>query len=242
MTTNNSQRVAIVTGAGRGIGRACALALAGAGFSVCLTARTRDQLEQTRNATGLPAERSLIVLLDLAQTEAPAALLQTALDLYGRIDVLVNNAGWAPARTPLPKLREADLDQILAVNLRAPIVLTRLAASQMAGQGTGTIVNIASNAGRLSAPGEAVYAAAKAGLLAFSKAAFADLRHHGIKVAAIVPGLVDTGLIPDNKRLNRGAMLHAEDVAAAVMQIVNAPPHACPVEIALEPQADPMKR
>jgi NADP-dependent 3-hydroxy acid dehydrogenase YdfG len=216
--------------------------LAGAGFSVCLAARTRDQLEQTRNATGLPPERSLIVLLDLAQTEAPAALFQTALDLHGRIDVLVNNAGWAPARTPLPKLREADLDQILAVNLRAPIALTRLAAIQMAGQGAGAIVNIASNAGRLPAPGEAVYAAAKAGLLAFTKAAFGDLRDHGIKVAAVVPGLVDTGLIPDNKRLNRSAMLHADDVAAAVMQIVNAPPHACPVEIAVEPQADPMKR
>jgi NADP-dependent 3-hydroxy acid dehydrogenase YdfG len=242
MTTDNSHRVAIVTGAGRGIGRACAIALAEAGFSVCLAARTREQLEQTRNATGLPPERSLIVLLDLAQAEAPAALLETALDLHGRVDVLVNNAGWAPARTPLPKLREDDLDQILAINLRAPIALARLAAIQMADRGSGTIVNIASNAGRLAAPGEAVYAAAKAGLLAFTRAAFADLRHHGIKVAAIVPGLVDTGLIPDNKRLNRAAMLRAADVAAAVMQIVNAPAHACPVEISLEPQADPMKR
>ena len=74
MTTDNAHRVAIVTGAGRGIGRACAIALAQAGFSVCLAARTREQLEQTRNATGLPPERSLIVLLDLAQAEAPAAL------------------------------------------------------------------------------------------------------------------------------------------------------------------------
>ena len=176
MSSDSSPRVAIVTGAGRGIGRACAIALAGAGFSVCLAARTREQLEQTRDATGLPPERSLIVLLDLAQAEAPAALFEAALDLHGRIDVLVNNAGWAPARTPLPKLREDDLDQILAINLRAPIALTRLAAIQMAERGAGTIVNIASNAGRLTTPGEAVYAAAKAGLLAFTKAAFADLR------------------------------------------------------------------
>jgi len=242
MTTDNSDPVAIVTGAGRGIGRACAVALAGAGFSVCLAARTRDELEQTRSATRLPPERSLIVLLDLAQAEAPAALFEAALDLHGHIDVLVNNAGWAPARTPLPKLREDDLDQVLAINLRAPIALTRLAAIQMAGRGTGTIVNIASSAGRVAARGEAAYAAAKAGLLAFTKAAFADLRHHGIKVAAIVPGLVDTRLIPDNKRLNRSLMLRAEDVAAAVMQIVNAPAHACPLEISLEPQTDPMRR
>ena len=188
MSSDSSPRVAIVTGAGRGIGRACAIALAGAGFSVCLAARTREQLEQTRGATGLPPERSLIVLLDLAQPEAPAALFEAALDLHGHIDVLVNNAGWAPARTSLPKLREDELDQILAVNLRAPIALARLAAIQMAERGTGTIVNIASNAGRLAPPGEAVYAAAKAGLLAFTKAAFADLRHHGIKSRPSCPG------------------------------------------------------
>lgn len=239
---DNIQRVAVVTGAGRGIGRAIAIALAKEGFSVCLAARTREELEETRKATGLPPERSLIVLLDLAHSEAPPALIEAALDLHGRIDVLVNNAGWAPSRTALPKLRESDMDEILTVNLRAPIALTRLAAIQMVQQGSGTIVNIASNAARLAPEGEAVYAAAKAGLLAFTRAAFADLRNHGIKVTAIVPGLVDTGLIPENKRLDRKAMLRAEDVASAVMAVVNAPAHACPVEVSLEPQVDPMRK
>jgi NADP-dependent 3-hydroxy acid dehydrogenase YdfG len=238
----SSERVAIVTGAGRGIGRAVALALAREGFSICMAARTKEELQSTRAATGLSPERSLIVLLDLAHPEAPSALCETAIEHYGRIDVLVNNAGWAPARTSITKHTEDDIDQILAVNLRAPIALARIAAIQMAAQRSGAIVNIASNAARLTPQGEAVYAAAKAGLVAFTRAAFADLRHQGIKVAAIIPGLVDTALIPENKRLDRGAMLRAEDVASAVLQIVNAPAHACPVEISLEPQTDPMRK
>jgi NAD(P)-dependent dehydrogenase (short-subunit alcohol dehydrogenase family) len=240
--TPSGSKAAIVTGAGRGIGRAAAVALAREGFSVCLAARTREELEETRRATGLPPQRSLIVLIDLADEGAPKALFEAAMEHHGRLDVLVNNAGWAPARTALPRLREDDLEQVLAVNLRAPIALARMAAIQMTRQGSGTIVNIASSAARIAPQGEAVYAAAKAGLLAFTRAAFADLRESGIKVAAIVPGLVDTALIPENKRLNRGAMLRAEDVASAVMQIVNAPAHACPVEISLEPQTDPMRK
>ena len=96
-------RVAIVTGAGRGIGRAVALELARAGYSLCLAARSRDELEETRSQTGLPPERALIVLVDLAGEEAPDNLISAALDCYGHIDVLVNNAGWAPPRTPLLK-------------------------------------------------------------------------------------------------------------------------------------------
>src|SRR5258708_16319506 len=138
--------VAIVTGAGRGIGRAVALELARAGYSLCLAARTRDELEETRSQSGLPQERALIVLVDLATEDAPDLLIGAALDCYGRIDVLVNNAGWAPPRTPLLKMRPVDVDRMIAVNLRAPIALTRLAAAAMTPRSNGTIVNIASSA------------------------------------------------------------------------------------------------
>ena len=107
-------RVAIVTGAGRGIGRAVALELARAGYSLCLAARSRDELEETRSQSGLPLERALIVLVDLATEDAPDLLIGAALDCYGRVDVLVNNAGWAPPRTPLLKMRPADMDRMIA--------------------------------------------------------------------------------------------------------------------------------
>jgi dehydrogenase/reductase SDR family protein 4 len=232
-------RVAIVTGAGRGIGRAVALELARAGYSLCLAARSRDQLEETRSQSGLPVERALIVLVDLATEDAPDLLIAAALDCYGRVDVLVNNAGWAPPRTPLLKMRPADIDRMIALNLRAPIALTRLAAAAMTSRGIGTIVNVASSAAIKAPAREAVYAATKAALIAFTRAAFHEMRQSGLKLSVIVPGLVDTALIPNNKRLDRAAMLSADDVARAVMQIVNSPAGACPVEVTIEPQIDP---
>jgi NADP-dependent 3-hydroxy acid dehydrogenase YdfG len=232
-------RVAVVTGAGRGIGRAVALELARAGYSLCLAARSPDELEETRSQSGLPVERALIVLVDLATEDAPDLLIGTALDCYGHIDVLVNNAGWAPPRTPLLKMRPADVDRMIAINLRAPIVLTRLAAAAMTPRAIGTIVNVASSAAIKAPAGEAVYAATKAALIAFTRAAFHEMRQSGLKLSVIVCGLVDTALIPNNKRLDRAAMLSPDDVAHAVMQIVNSPGGACPVEVTLEPQIDP---
>jgi 3-oxoacyl-[acyl-carrier protein] reductase len=231
--------VAIVTGGGRGIGRAIALALAREGYTLCIAARTREELEETRRLSGLPIERALIVLVDFAEEESAEALIETTLDLFGRLDVIVNNAGWAPPRTALTKMRASDADRILAVNLRAPIALARIAATSMAERGSGAIINIASSAARNLAAGEAIYAAAKAGLVAFTHAAFAELGDRGIKVSVIVPGLVDTALIPNNKRLDRELMLSPDDVADAVLDIVKSPARVCPVEIVLHPQRRP---
>ncbi len=239
MAGQKTQRVALVTGAGRGIGRATALALAREGYALCLAARSFDELEQTRRLSGLEPARSLIVLIDLAGEESPQELFDTALEHFGQVDVLVNNAGWAPPRTPLLKTSAATQDRILAVNLRAPIALARLAATRMVKSGGGAIVNIASAAAHSTPAGETVYAAAKAGLVAFSRAAFAELRSSGVKLAVIIPGLADTALIPHNKHLDRSLMLAPEDVAEAVMSVLRAPVRACPVEIVLEPQRNP---
>jgi short-subunit dehydrogenase len=239
MAGQKTERVALVTGAGRGIGRATALALAREGYALCLAARSIKELEETRRLSGLEPARSLIVLIDLAGEESPQELFDAALAHFGKIDVLVNNAGWAPTRTPLLKTTAATQDRILAVNLRAPITLARLAAARMVMNGGGAIINIASAAARNAPAGETVYAAAKAGLVAFSRAAFAELRSSGVKVSVIIPGLVDTALIPPNKHLERSLMLAPDDVVEAVMAVLRAPAHACPLEIVLEPQRNP---
>jgi short-subunit dehydrogenase len=123
--------------------------------------------------------------------------------------------------------------------LRTPIALARIAANAMTERGAGAIINIASVAARNMPAGEAVYAASKAGLVAFTHAAFAELGDRGIKVSVIIPGLVDTALIPNNKRLDRQLMLAPDDVAAAVLEIVKSPSRVCPVEVVLHPQRRP---
>ena len=242
MAEQKKPRVALVTGAGRGIGRATALMLAREGYALCLAARTFEELEETRRLSGLEPARSLIVLIDLAGEESAQELFDAGRRAFRSNRRGGDNAGWAPPRTPLIKTSAAAADRILAVNLRAPIALARLAAARMVKNGGGAIVNIASAAARSAPPGEAVYAAAKAGLVAFSRAAFAELRSSGVKLAVIVPGLVDTALIPHNKHLDRALMLEADDVAEAVMTVLRAPMRACPVEIVLEPQRNPERQ
>ena len=239
MEPAQTRKVALITGAGRGVGRAVAIELARQGFRLCLVARNREQLEETRRLTALTPADSLIVLLDLAEDEAPQALIEAALGHFERIDVLINNAGWAPPRAPLVKTSTADQDRMIAVNLCAPIALSRIAAAEMVKNGGGVIVNVASTAALTAPASEAIYAATKAGLIAFTRSCFAEMREHKIRVSVIVPGLVDSDLIPPNKRLDRSLMLSPEHVAAAIVQIVNAPPETCPLELVLQPLQDP---
>ena len=234
--------VALITGAGRGIGRAIALALARAGYALCLAARTAGQLAETRATSGLEPRLALIVLVDLADGDAPENLIGAVIDHFGHLDVLINNAGFALPRTSLLKVSREDQDRMLSVNLRAPIALARMAAVQMVQQPEGgIIVNIASSSARNAQSGESIYAATKAGLVAFTRSCAAEFRQYRVRTSVILPGLTDTSFIPQNKRLERAAMLQSEDIAAAVMGVVNAPPHVCPLEVVLEPARDPMR-
>lgn len=235
-------RVVLVSGGGSGLGKAIAYQFGRLGAKLVICGRKPEALERTAQGMGRLGIDCLVRPMTIRDPEQVAALFDAAWNRYGRLDVLVNNAGWAPARRPLVKISGAEQDRMLAVNLRAPIALTRLAAAQMLKQGAGTIINVASTAGLRSPAMEAIYAAAKAGLIAFTRACFAELRQGGVRVCVVIPGLVDTGLIPPNKHLERALMLKPGDIAGAVSQILAASPGACPVEIVVEPARNPERR
>lgn len=235
------EQVALVTGAGRGIGRAIALRLAQSGCRVAALARTQSELDDTVRAADLHGQSApvLAVPADVTHDGDLETAVRLIMERLGRVTILVNNAGFAPPRSSVLKTSLADWDRTLATCLRAPMVLTRLVLPDMLAHGRGAIVNIASIAGKKGRAGEAAYAAAKFGLLGFTQSLFAEVRDHGIKVTAICPGVVDTDLVPANRRVDRAKFLQPSDIAEAVCDVLASPLRACPTEIMLEPQHDP---
>jgi 2-dehydro-3-deoxy-D-gluconate 5-dehydrogenase len=177
-------KVAIVTGASRGLGRAAAVALVEQGASVLAVARSTEELEQlAADYPGLVA----IQTCDMQDRAAVAALPQIAIDRFGRLDVVVNNAGIAPAGAFLDQ-EDSEWDRVLAVNITAPAVLARAAGKHMVARGTGKIINIASTSGILGKAGLVSYSSSKGALLQFTKALAAEWASKGVQVNAIAPG------------------------------------------------------
>jgi len=228
-------QVAIVTGAGRGIGRAVALAFAREGASVVLAARSRADLAAVAGAIRESGGVALAFPTDVTQDGAVEALAEQIAAELGRIDILVTAAG-AAAFGPVAGAKPADWDGMLAVNLRAAMVCCHAVLPTMQRQHRGTIINVGSIAGKRAIPGGAAYAATKAGLAAFSAVLAEELRSDGIRVGIIVPGAVDTPLwdaIPGGP--DRARMLRPEDVARAVVLMASLPPGAALEELTLMP-------
>ena len=233
-------RVCIVTGAGRGIGRAIALEIAENGCRVVLASRTAGQLEAVQAAIVERGGEASPFRADLSSDEDLTALVEHTLDRFGTVDFLVNNAGWG-VKANVVKSKVEDWARTLRVNLLAPMILSRLVLPTLMARRTGAIVNVSSISGRAGQAGSAAYAASKFGLIGFSQSLFEEVREHGIKVAAVLPGFVDTGMIPPVKHLDRSRMIQPEDVAQAVLFVLTAPPTACPVEITVRPQRTPYR-
>jgi 3-oxoacyl-[acyl-carrier protein] reductase len=229
-------KVALVTGASRGIGKAVALRLASEGARLVLTARS--DLSSTVVKVRELGSEAYPVRADLTRRQDLETLAREAAAAYGRLDILVNNAGGGGAGDMLHATPD-DIDYAIDLNLRAVILLTRMLIAEVAKNG-GAVVNISSIAGRMGMAGMAAYSAAKHGLMGFSESLFEVARDRGVKVGVICPGYVDTDLVQSTK-LVPSKMIAPEDVAEAVLYIVTSGPRVCPTEIVLRPQRNPSK-
>jgi len=187
-------KTVVITGASSGIGESCARKFVAEGARVVLAARSVEPLRRLVDELG--ADVAHAVPTDVADLKACERLLEQAKSRFGSIDVLVNNAG-RNSRGPLEDLPVDEMLQILDVNLRAPMMLTRLALPTMRAQGAGTVVNVGSIAGRLPLEDEATYSTTKFGLRVFSFAVAEELRDTNVRVCVVSPGPVATGFILD---------------------------------------------
>ena len=189
-------KTVVITGGSEGVGASTARAFARAGANLVLAARTKKNLEKIAGELR-PDTRVEIMAMDVADPGACENLLRKAQFEFGSIHVLVNNAGYHE-RGPVESVEAESLGQMIDVNLKAPIVLSRLALPLMREAGVGAIINVASLAGRTPVPGAATYSASKFGMRAFTFALAEELRDSTIKIAAVSPGPIDTGFIMAN--------------------------------------------
>lgn len=186
-------KTVIITGGSEGVGAATARLFAEAGANLMLVARSKKNLEAI--ATELRDKtRVEIFAMDVSDADACVDLFKKANFEFGRIDVLVNNAGYHQ-RGPFAKVDAADLGKMIDVNLKAPIMLTRLVLPYMQDLGGGAIINVGSLAGRTPVPNSATYAASKAGLRSLTYSLNDELAESDIKIAVVQPGPIDTGFI-----------------------------------------------
>lgn len=230
-------RIAIITGASRGIGRAIALALAQKGCAVGLMARTEETLADAAKACrefGFPV---FALPIDIESPSAAVEGLNLLIRELGGLDILVNNAGTS-ASGSIEDLALEDYDRVLNLNLRSVMALCQKAIPELKKSQHGAIINIASIAGHLTYPGGTAYATSKHAVRAFTGCLFDDIREHGIKVSAISPGYVNTDMV-QNPKLDSSKMIQTQDIVDAVIYLLQASPTVCPTEIILRPQVAP---
>jgi 3-oxoacyl-[acyl-carrier protein] reductase len=207
-------RTALVTGASQGIGRACALALAGAGARVALAARNEAKLAEVATEIAASGGTAQAFAIDIASEESIKAGAKAAIAHFGSIEILVNNAG-VTKDTLLLRMKRADWDSVIATNLTGAFLLTQALLSPMLKARWGRIINISSVVGETGQAGQANYAASKAGLIGFTKSLARELASRGITANAVAPGYIETAMTAVLDEKQREAMLTQIPLARA---------------------------
>ena len=219
-------RTALITGATRGIGREVARQLHAAGFRVFITGRDPQLVESLRRELDCPG-----LAIDLTPAEAAGELFSAARQALGKIDVLINNAGFNRAKEPLAKVTAEELDASYAVNVRAAILLAREALVDMAPRRSGHIVNVISSVAHTSMENYSVYSTMKHALRGFTGCLIKEARQVGVKVTGIYPGGVDTTF-----RANaRSDYMRPESAAQMIVQCITAPADVVVHELTFRP-------
>ena len=240
MQSNSSldSQIALVTGAGRGIGAAIARRLAALGAIIVLCGRTRSHLQSTADAISKAGGKCDVMECDVTNLRAVEQLASHVQNGHRRLDILVNNAGIGGFGGPLHQLPPDQWDQILNTNLRGVYYAVRAFAPMMIQAKSGHIVNISSLAGKNALPNGAAYAASKWGLNGLTYSVAEELRTYNIRVSVICPGSVDTSLSPHAGK-DKNKMLQPEDVAHAVEMLVTQAPQSFISEVLLRPTQKP---
>ena len=217
MQADLSGQVALVTGAGRGIGRSISLSLADAGARVFLTARTACQLEDTAQEIRRRRREVEYQSADVSSEEGVDSVFRALQNSFGRLDILVNNAGLGLIG-PVANFPIESFDTLMSVNTRAVFLCCRKAMQMMVSARRGYIVNISSVVGFKGYANQAAYAASKHAVMGITKSLAVEAQPYGIRVSAVLPGAVDTGLIealrPD---LEKALLMRPQDVADTVL-------------------------
>ncbi len=217
-----NDQVVLITGGSQGYGKAAAKAFVQAGATVVIAARDEEKLQQAQSETGSAG----YIRMDVTHPEDwENKALPYIERRFGRLDVLVNNAGGGVAITEITNQTKAQIDAGIALNLSSVIYGSHTFAPMMKRHKSGTIINVASVCAKHAWPGWSVYAAAKWGVLGFSKNLYVELRPFGIRVSCLIPGAGATDFMKHAGEQNMNMRLTADDVATAMLNICTLPPH-----------------
>jgi 3-oxoacyl-[acyl-carrier protein] reductase len=226
-----AERVAIITGAGRGIGRATALAFAQAGAKVILAAKTETEINDVTQQVQALGTDALAVATDVTDKTQVENLFLQALDTFGQIDILVNNAGVA-IHNPISKIAEADWDLNIAVNLKGTFLATQAVFQHMCERKSGHIINVSSGSGKNGHANGGAYCAAKFGVVGFTEVTAVEGKPYGVKASVICPGPTDTQMRRKNHPNDVLETLSLPaDIAAAIVFVATQSARAHTLEV-----------